>query len=297
MSDFVQQKLNRRQFLRAGLAVASGLAALGPRPGRADDRQECLRWAFLSDTHIAANPDSKHRGFCPYRNLQEVTAQIASSPPDGLVLTGDLASRAGRAGDYENLRDLLAPITDSRPAYLGIGNHDDRAHFLSAFANSEQGARALEGRHVVTVKTGPVRFIILDSLLFVDLPWGQLGRAQRDWLRTYLRVCDDTPTILIVHHPIAGKDALLDARRLLDLIKPVAKVKALVHGHSHAFGLSRCEGLHVISLPATGYSIQDTEPVGWVEARLTSDHGEFALHAIGGNTGLDGSTKRLRWRT
>jgi 3',5'-cyclic AMP phosphodiesterase CpdA len=147
------------------------------------------------------------------------------------------------------------------------------------------------------VRSGPVRLILLDSLLFIDLPWGKLGRAQRAWLQTYLRVSDDTPTLLFLHHPIAGKDSLFDGRAFWDLIKPMAKVKAVVHGHSHIFNVAERDGIHVIGLPATGYNTYDRDPVGWMDAHLTKDYGDFFLHAIDGNTRLDGTARRLRWRT
>ena len=40
--------------------------------------------------------------------------------------------------------------------------------------------------------------------------------------------------ILFFHHSLRDEDGeLLDIPRLFDLIKPIAKVKALVYGHSH----------------------------------------------------------------
>ena len=297
MSDAPEGLLNRRAFLQNGLALAGGLAVLGPREGLAIDRNEPAHWAFLSDTHIAEDPDSTFRGFRPYQTLQEITAQIGSALPDGLVITGDLARLRGHAGDYRNLRTLLTPLAEQRPIHLATGNHDNRDNFRRAFAGPDAYHWAVKGKHIVTVHTGPVRLVILDSLLFIDLPWGQLGRAQRRWLDTYLRVCDNTPVVLFVHHPIAGKDAIWDARHFLDLVKPIAKVKAIVHGHSHKFRHHQFEGIHVIGLPATGYNMYDEDPVGWVSGRLTKDHGVFTLHAIDGNTRLNSHTQRLRWRT
>jgi Icc protein len=296
MLNRAEQILDRRHFLKKTLAVAGGLAAFGSSRTAVARSKEPAYWAFLSDTHIAGNPDNKFRGFCPYQNFKEVSHQIVNRPPDGLVVTGDLARLKGHAADYQNFRELIAPIARQRPVHLATGNHDDRNNFLDAFQKSNHPAWVVSGKHTLTVDAGPVKLIVLDSLLFVDLPWGRLGRGQRNWLQTYLRACDDIPVVLMLHHPVVGRDALWDARSFLELIKPMAKIKAIVHGHSHEFGFSQIEGIHVVNLPATGYNLKNDEPVGWVEAHLGADEGIFTLHALEGNTRSNGHTTRLRWR-
>ncbi|UCD48892.1 MAG: metallophosphoesterase [Phycisphaerales bacterium] len=297
MSNIAQQSLNRRQFLKSAMALAGGVVTLGPTQVLGANRWEPAHWAFLSDTHISANPDNHYRGFYPYQNLQEVTGQLGSGLPDGLVVTGDLARLKGHKGDYWNLQKLLTPIAEQRPVHLATGNHDNRENFLNAFTHSGERDWLVDGKRIVTVKTGQVMLILLDSLLFVDLPWGRLGRSQLAWLRTYLNALDDIPTILCLHHPIKGRGALLDGQRLLNLIRPIAKVKAVVHGHSHEFAFRETDGIHVISLPATGYNQNNAEPVGWVDAHLTGEYGVFTLRAVGGNTRLNNHTEQHRWRT
>lgn len=295
MLSICNRSLSRRQFLHGGLALAAGVATLGPAQALGDDRNECTRWAFLSDTHVADDPDNHYRGFYPYRNLREIAGQVAYNPPDGTIITGDLARLKGHAGAYENLKALLAPVTDQRPVYLGLGNHDDRDDFFRAFENSAGLAKTVENRHVITEVAGPVRLIILDSLLFVDTIPGLLGLSQRTWLETYLRVCDDRPTILFLHH--TPRIDLLDTGRLFDIIGSMPKVKAVVYGHSHKFKFSQYKGIHLINLPATGYNFSGSQPIGWVEARLTNQGGEFTLHALAGNRRNDGRRKTICWRT
>jgi predicted MPP superfamily phosphohydrolase len=137
MSDIPHVALSRRQLLRGGLALAAW--TLGPSWVRADEPldvepaemplscdPECTRWALLSDTHIARDPENHYRGFYPYRNLQEVTAQIADDLPDGVVITGDLARLRGQTEAYENLKTLLRPIAEQCRIHLGLGNHEPR---------------------------------------------------------------------------------------------------------------------------------------------------------------------------
>ena len=271
--------------------------AIGPRRGQAEDlqaRKDLTRWAFLSDTHIAANPDNHFRGHYPYRNLQKVTAEIATNLPDGLVVTGDLARWRGAVGDYENFKSLMAPVAEQRPIYMGLGNHDNRDRFLEAFEKSPVSGEAVEGKHIVTAMAGPVRMVILDSLLLTNVYGGMIGRPQRTWLETYLQICDDTPTILFLHH--TPRADLLDAGRLFDVVTPIKKVKAVVYGHSHKYEFRQSDGLALVNLPASGYNFTNAQPLGWVEARLTGKGGEFVLHAVEGNTKHNGRTTMVRWR-
>jgi len=297
MSNIAQPNLNRRQFLKGAMALAGGVATLGPTHVLGASRWEPARWAFLSDTHIAADPDNRYRGFYPYQNLQEVTGQLTSNLPDGVVITGDLARLKGHREDYQNLQKLLTPLAHERPMYLATGNHDNRANFMDAFTKSGGRDWLVDGKRIVTIKTGPIMLIILDSLLFVDLPWGRLGRGQRAWLETYLNATDDIPTILFVHHPVKGPGALWDGESLLKQVRTVPKVKAIVHGHSHEYAYRETDGIHVISLPATGYNMSSSEPIGWVDAHLTGEYGVFTLNALDGNMRLNRHTKQVRWRT
>jgi len=295
-----RHKLSRRQFLSAGLALAGGALSVSPRRAfseSAGSRNEILRLALLSDTHTPHNPDNRFGGLYPYRNLQEAVGRISSVMPDGLVVTGDVARLTGNAGSYENFKKLLAPISQ-RPIHLALGNHDHRNNFLRAFENYTGDAEQVEGKHVVTADTSPLRLILLDSLLWVNLFPGQLGKAQRLWLQAYLKACDDRPTILFVHHTINdGANDLMDARKLIDIIRPAKKVKAVMFGHSHACSFSQIHGIHLINVPALGFNFSDRQPVGWIDARLTAKGGEFTVRAIAGNRRLDGHVRRLNWRT
>ena len=147
---------------------------------------------------------------------------------------------------------------------------------------------------MTTAMAGPMRVIILDTLLYVNMFPGMLGKLQRIWLETYLRMSDNTPTILCFHH--TPRADLLDMRQLFEIVAPVKKVKAIVFGHSHKYQFSEYDGIHLINLPATGYNFTGSQPVGWVEARMTDQAGEFILHAIGGNMRHHGSVRFLQWR-
>lgn len=271
------------------------LAYSRPAPASQPGESDCTRWALLSDTHVAADRENRYRGFFPYLNLQEAVAQITDKLPDRVIVTGDLARLRGETDAYENLKSLLAPVVRQRPVHLGLGNHDDREDFFLAFQSPTPADMSIENKHVVEAEAGPVRLIVLDTLLHVNGGAGELGSSQRSWLETFLRRSDNKPTILFLHHTLSYD--LLDTRSLLEIIRPVGKVKAVVYGHSHKYGFSTDAGIHLINLPATGFNFSSSQPVGWVEARLTGKGGEFILHALGGNREMDGRTMPLRWRS
>ena len=299
MAKAFYKSMNRRHFIETGLAAMAALVTIDTRSsfGLNKGKKEVTRWAFLADTHIPADVDNNYRGFFPCQNLQKVVADIISDLPDGVAIAGDLARLTGESGDYANLKRLLSPVAENTPIFMALGNHDNRDNFLKIFDENPGLQPFVRNKHIVLVERPPIRLIVLDSLLYVNKVPGLLGKAQRQWLENYLRKCDNTPTILCFHHTLGDGDGdLLDVPRLFRIVKPIRKVKAILYGHSHAYGFSQLEGIHLINLPAVGYNFSDTEPVGWVEARLTSEGGDFILHAVGGNKDKDGIVRKLTWR-
>jgi Icc protein len=300
MAEIFYKSMNRRAFIKTGLTAVGALTAVvtGCSPGLRKSERKPARWALLADTHIPEDVNNNYRGFYPYQNLQKVVPDIISASPDGVVIAGDLARLTGQLGDYDNLKKLLSPIAEKRPVFMALGNHDNRDNFVKIFDEIPGDKQSVKGKHIVVVNNPTTRLIILDSLFYVNEVPGLLGKAQRQWLENYLKECDDTPTILCFHHTLGDDDGdLLDVPRLFSIIKPIRKVKAILYGHSHAYGFSEFEGIHLINLPAVGYNFSDAEPIGWVQANLTDKGGDFTLHAIAGSMNNDRSVTRLTWRT
>lgn len=299
MAEVLFKSMDRRSFIQTGLAAFGALVTLNSGCGtglmKTDETQ--INLALLADTHIPEDVENNYRGFYPYQNLEKVVPEIISSSPDGVFIAGDLARLTGESGDYANLKKLLNPVAEETPVFMALGNHDNRENFLKVFDDTPGEKPAVKGKHVTIVEMAPVRIIMLDSLLYVNKVPGLLGKAQRQWLENYLKVSDETPVILCFHHTLSDGDGdLLDVPRLFSMIAPIRKVKAIVYGHSHVYGYSEFEGIHLINLPAVGYNFSDSEPIGWVEAHLTSRGGDFVLHAVAGNQDQDGSVTRLTWR-
>jgi len=284
-----------------------GLGALGQISGcqssslKPTGNTDVSRWAFLADTHIPAQddhstPPNGHFYYDPHGNLRQAVKQIQSRDADGMVICGDLARLQGRLEDYQSIKPLLAPLA-TLPILPAMGNHDDRGNYFNVFGKSKYQQK-VPGKYVTVLETPVVRVIGLDSLFIVNKASGLLGKAQRNWLTGYLKRCDNRPTILCLHHTLGDDDGdLLDVPRLFNLIRPHRKVKAIIYGHSHVYGFSQRDGIHLINLPALGYSFNQAQPVGWVQAHFHSRGGDFVLHVISGPKEKDRQTTRLKWRS
>jgi len=297
MAFIYDKTMDRRRFIRTmGTAFgAVSVVTMFPQFLRGEPRPS-VRLALLSDTHIPADLNESYRGFYPYRNLEKIAPMVAGSAPDGVVISGDLARLEGKPGDYQNLKSLLEPVASKAPVYLGMGNHDNRENFIEAFTSRDGNEQDVKGKHVVVFQSPQVRFILLDSLLYVNRVAGLLGKAQRTWLEFYLRAADQTPTVLFVHHTLGDGDGdLLDVDRLFNIIKPYSQVKAIIYGHSHQYNISRRQHVQLINIPAVGYNFRDEEPVGWVEAGFGKSGVSLLLYAVEGNTTNDGQVTQVEW--
>lgn len=296
MPGIFYQPIDRKQFLRTSLGLAGVAATVSwPAPGATRHASE-THWALLSDTHVAGNPQEVYRGFKPYDNLRTAVAQVQTAAPQGVIINGDVARLAGEEAAYQQVTQLLNPISQQLPVHMTMGNHDSRENFYAVFGNRNDKT-LVDERYVHVVETPPVRMILLDSLLYVNKVVGLLGKLQRSWLEMFLDSADPIPTLIFVHHTLGDGDAdLQDVERMFDIIRPHPSVKAILYGHSHQYQYGEYEGIHLINLPAVGYNFSDEEPVGWLEAKLTKRGGGFTLRTFGGNEVNNGQTTHLDWR-
>lgn len=297
MPAYFYQPISRKSFIMKSISWL-GATTLGVAHFRAQAApREEAHFALLSDTHIAADPQNNYRGFYPYRNLQEVIPQVLKARPEGVIINGDVARLTGEKEDYANVKKLLQPLAEEAPVYMAMGNHDDRTPFFEVFPQY-QGQSPTEDKHVSIIEAGPIRILLLDSLLYVNKVAGLLGKDQRSWLQNYLESSDQKPTVLFVHHTLGDRDSdLLDADRMFDIIRPFRQVKAVFYGHSHRYHVEESEGLYLINLPAVGYNFNDDQPTGWLDAHFSEKGVKLKLHANGGNQSGGGKTREILWKS
>ena len=294
--------LSRRHFLRSAALAAGALVSV--RELFAADPVAGSRWALLSDTHVAANPDTLAREVNMAAHLQSVVKQVlaAGTPPAGLFINGDCALKAGFPDDYTTFTSLVKPLVEARlPVHMTLGNHDDRGNFSKALATAKDVARPVEGKHVSIVKSAHANWFLLDSLDQVDKTPGKLETPQREWLTRALDENKDKPALVMVHHdpglrPDQKSFGLLDANDLYEILLPRAHVKALLFGHTHRWQLDERDGLHLINLPAVSYAFNKMQPTGWVDCALTPAGATLELRANDGQHAAHGKKTQLKWR-
>jgi 3',5'-cyclic AMP phosphodiesterase CpdA len=237
-------------------------------------------------------------------NLRAVVADIlaADSPPQGVLIDGDLALNDGQPGDYRTLIALLEPIRKAKlPLHLALGNHDDRDHFRDVLRDLIPAGSQVVDKQVGLVQ-GPrpaPRFVVLDSLDRVNVTPGKLGPNQLDWLARRLDAVPNDPTLVFVHHNLSreGQTALTDTGALLDVLGPRKQVKAVIFGHTHVWDVREDDGLYWINLPAVAYPFAAGQPLGWCRFRPVPDGGELELRCVGGDRRNDRQRVALRWRS
>src|SRR5207249_323216 len=301
MPGIFYQPVNRREFLGhsaralALLALSKHTHVLGQEGA---DAEKQVHLALLSDTHVPADSKNEYRKFLPWENLKTVVRQGFGSRPEGVILNGDAARLTGELADYEAVKQLLTPLAERAPVYIGLGNHDDRDNFFKVFDHPSGNRQKVAGKHVLLIERPAMRLILLDSLLYVNKAAGLLGKTQREWLGRYLKESDARPAVIVVHHTLGDGDGdLLDVERLFQSIRPHKKVKAVIYGHSHKYAFSRQDGIHLINIPAVGYNFSDDQPVGWVDAVFTGRGVDLKLRAFAGNREADGMSRSLTWRS
>jgi 3',5'-cyclic AMP phosphodiesterase CpdA len=252
---------------------------------------------LLADLHIPADPAQTYQGHSPEENARRAVAQVVEAKPDGALVAGDLAWSEGLAGDYARCKYVLGPLAAVAPLCFTVGNHDVREEFLAWFGESFPPTNSFPPKSIVVVEHPVVRMVLLDSLFRTDVVGGLLGKNQRGWLRGFLDGCDETPTLLFVHHSLDEEDgSLFDADRLLRLAQDFPKVKAIFHAHDHVFRCGSWDGLHVVSLPAVGMPLQPGTPLGWVDANFTARGAELTLRVTFGSSSPQDAHVALQWR-
>lgn len=295
MPGFFYEPIGRKTFFKAsGVLTASALMSRTLGANQKTDEFNQTRVALLSDTHIPADVNEVYRGFRPTENMKSVVGQVVESAPDAALINGDAARLAGSAADYRMLKSLLQPLAHTAPIHIGLGNHDDRHNFFKIFPATEKSA--VEGKHISIFELAGTRFIVLDSLLYVNKVAGLLGKATRSWLKTYLDQADRRPTLFFVHHSLGDGDGnLLDSGRFFEIVRPHKHVKAIFYGHSHRYHIELQDHIYLINQPALGYNFNDNEPVGWLDATFSPQGVDLTLRAIAGNKKGNDETKAIVW--
>ena len=303
--DDREAAISRRSFLGRSLLGAACLllpgrdSAAAPGPAASRGRP----WALLADTHVHEALYEKNRNSHMAANLVRAVSEVLDEGAGTALVNGDLARLVGNPGDYGRFLELVEPLRRGGLAvHATLGNHDDRSNFRQALARAGAtrdgaGQTALPERHWASVEVDGTRWILLDSLEKVNATPGLLGKPQIEWLAGELDRTPTTPAIIFLHHnPETTDIGLKDTADFLAAIRPRRQVKAVFFGHTHTWRRWDDDGIHMVNLPATGYSFRAEEPIGWVLARPSPGGLEIELRSIGPAHRDHGKKIALAWR-
>jgi Icc protein len=299
----VERRISRRELLAGSLGAGVASLLFQKRLWSADAPIDPNRFVLLADTHVCEDRDKILRDANPYENFQHARQQYQAvdSRPAGLILAGDCVFLKGEPGDYERLKELVAPIPF--PVTFALGNHDHREHFWAAFPEQQAKRSPVAERHATLIETPHADWFVLDSLDKTNSTPGRMGETQLKWLAAELDRRPEKPALLVAHHyplpkdnPGEVKSALLDTAELYDVILSRKRVKAYFFGHSHRWERSKIDDLHLVNIAALAWLFDPKQPRGWVDAELKEDCIRLTLQCLDPAHSDHGRPIELAWR-
>lgn len=250
--------------------------------------------AQLTDLHVLA---PGQRAFDQVDTATHLRAAIDTllllpTPPDAVVLTGDLVD-AGRPVEYEHLARLLAPLP--MPVVLLPGNHDDRAALRRAFAS--HAYLGSEGFVQYSMRVGALRLVALDTTDPGESAGRLCGQRLR-WLDAQLRACSGEPVVIAMHHPpFATGIGEMDRMGLIEggeafaaLLARHPHVRRIICGHVHRTIFATVGATVASVAPSTAHQVAlrlgrdapalwTLEPPGF-HLHLLPDDGPLVTHVV-----------------
>ena len=207
--------------------------------------------AQISDPHIVGPEDELFEASDPVGNLSQAITHAAKRA-SRIVLTGDLAARAGTDAEYRGVRAVLDSC--GVDVVLCAGNHDESRKIRDLFGVAGRAGRL---DHVVELDAGIL--VVMDSSR-EGRGDGALDVDQLEWLAAELD--KGVPTLVAMHHPcIALGGPALSSVRLDDasieglarVVSAHSNVLAVVSGHAHMTYSAPFAGTLACVCPSVAY--------------------------------------------
>lgn len=207
--------------------------------------------AQISDPHVFAVDEGEQSQQALARAVSKVAA--LDPAPVAVLFTGDLTGD-GEPGEYDRVRELLAPLT--MPVHPIPGNHDRRENMRAAFADHPGIAGAGDFLDYA-VDCGPVRVLNVDTSIEREAG-GAIGAERISWIERELDAAG-APTILAMHHAPVGVGldefdriglAQEDRAALGDLFERGPAPELIVTGHIHRAATAQIGRVPVFICPS-----------------------------------------------
>jgi 3',5'-cyclic AMP phosphodiesterase CpdA len=205
--------------------------------------------AHISDLHLNAPPRSVAR----VRRAVDYLCALPS-PPDALLVTGDIADRGDAAGYAEAARLLELPF----PVLACPGNHDERAALRTGLLGLAPSTEPVNHAR----RIGDVTVLMCDSSV-PGRAHGLLEPATLAWIDEQLSDPDDQgPALLALHHPpvrvghpLPDSEGLSNIGDLAALIERHPRVIAVLAGHAHTGAAAVLSGRPVLLAPGVTWTL------------------------------------------
>jgi len=214
--------------------------------------QASYRLVQLTDCHLLASADGWYQGCQPALHLQQIVEQLLQSPPDAVLLTGDLTQDHSRAS-YQLLAQLLAPLRC--PVFFVPGNHDDPV--LLAELQQQPPFHAAS-----VLELADWQLWLLDST--GATPAGSFDSDKQQSLQQHFSASTASHFWLFMHHhpqPLAcfiDRYGLTEQQQFWQLLLTETRVRGLSHGHAHLAYQRVQDGIQLVGCPATSVQFLTT---------------------------------------
>jgi 3',5'-cyclic-AMP phosphodiesterase len=205
--------------------------------------------AHISDLHLNGTPRATERLERAMDHLRALP-----TPPDALLVTGDIADH-GEPDEYrEAARLLQAPF----PVLACPGNHDSRSALRTALLHEPSGELPVNHAHRIDDLT----VLMCDSTI-PGRDDGELAEETLAWIDQAARDLDqDNPAVLVfhhppvpVHHPMPDSAPLRNRDALAALLARNPSIIAVLGGHAHTAAASAFAGRPCLIAPAITWTL------------------------------------------
>lgn len=218
-------------------------------------QQHNYRVVQLTDCHLLDTAVGWYQGCQPAQHLIRIVAQLQHTPPDALILTGDL-TQDHTAASYHLLAELLSPLPC--PIFLVPGNHDD-PELLYALA--EQRPFELAS----SLQLADWELFLLNTK--GPTPAGYFLQQQADALQAQCQRSTAQHFWLFMHHHPSPLHCFIDQYGLIEpetlwqSVQQEPRIRGISHGHAHMAYQKTQAGITVVGCPAT--SVQFLKTADW----------------------------------
>ena len=185
---------------------------------------QTLRFAWLSDTHLAAG--SRH-----FEDLRYCIERINADPTIAFTLISGDVTNFGSDAEIVAAKALLDSL--QRPYYVVAGNHDTKW--------SESGGDTffrVFGYEHFDFEAGGIRFLGCSSGPVMRMAPGQVPSESLHWLDSTVRTIPARQRVIFVNHYPQDKNSL-NYFKVLNILKR-CNIQLLLGGHLHKRGERTC---------------------------------------------------------